>query len=153
VFDFFYDVSDDGNFEGKNILNIQFTVEAAAQALKLEQAKIYEILDRSRQALFNEREKRVKPHRDEKVLTAWNGLALAAFAEAAAILQSDDYLAVAKRNADFLLENLQKNGRLLRTWKNGKAKLDAYIEDYANLADGLLELFQVSGEMRYLFEA
>jgi uncharacterized protein YyaL (SSP411 family) len=152
VFNFFYDVSDDGNFEGKNILNVRFTVEAAAKALKLEPAKIEAILERGHRILFNEREKRVKPHRDEKVLTAWNGLMLAAFAEAAAILQSEEYLAVAKRNADFLLGNLQKDGRLFRTWKGGRAKLDAYIEDYANLADGLLELFQVSGDTRYLTE-
>ena len=70
---------------------------------------------------------------------------LAAFAEAAAVLRSQDYLAIAKRNADFLLNELRRDGRLLRTWKNGAAKLDAYLEDYANLADGLVELFQVSG--------
>src|SRR4029077_6925726 len=78
---------------------------------------------------------------------------LGAFAEAAAVLQNDDYLAIAKRNADFLLTELRLDGRLLRTWKDGQAKLKAYIEDYANLADGLLELFQISGEMRYLDEA
>jgi len=78
---------------------------------------------------------------------------LAAFAEAGAILDSADYLAIAVKNADFLLENLQKDGYLLRTWKDGKAKLNAYLEDYANLADGLTELFQVSGEAKYLREA
>ena len=78
---------------------------------------------------------------------------LAAFAEAGAVLDNQEYVAIAKGNADFLLENLQKDGRLLRTWKDGRAKLNAYIEDYANLADGLVELFQVSGEARYLTEA
>ena len=153
VFDFFYGVSDEGNFEGKNILNLHYTVEAAAKALKREAADVESILRRGRNLLFGDREKRVKPHRDEKVLTAWNGLMLAAFAEAAAVLDNDEYLAVARRSGDFLLDQLRQGGRLLRTWKDGTAKLDAYLEDYANLADGLLELFQVSGDMRYLVEA
>ena len=153
VFNFFYDVSDDGNFEGKNILNIPFTVEATSKALKIDTDEVEAILERGRKLIFAEREKRIKPHRDEKILTAWNGLMLAAFAEAAAVFQNDEYLTTAKRNADFLLNELRRNGRLRRTWKDGRAKLDAYVEDYANLADGLLELFQVSGEMRYLTEA
>src|SRR4029078_7194079 len=92
-------------------------------------------------------------HRDEKELTAWNGLMLGAFAEAAAVLGDPEYLAIARTNADFLLNELRRDGRLLRTWKNGKAKLDAYLEDYANFADGLLELYQVGGEFKYLIAA
>jgi uncharacterized protein YyaL (SSP411 family) len=153
VFNFFYDVSDDGNFEGKNILNVKFTVESAARALNKDLDDVEAILYKSRQKLFAEREKRVKPHRDEKIITAWNGLMLAAFAEAAAILQDNEYLTVARNGADFLLAELQRDGRLLRTWKDGRSKLDAYVEDYANLADGLLELYQASGEARYLNES
>jgi uncharacterized protein YyaL (SSP411 family) len=153
IFNFFYDISEEGNFEEKNIPNIRFTIDDAAKALKLETNDIRAILKRSREKLFADREKRIKPHRDEKILTAWNGLMLAAFAEASAVLQNDDYLSIAERNADFLLTELRRSGRLLRTWKNGTAKLDAYVEDHANLADGLLELFQISGEMRYFDEA
>ncbi|HSU25316.1 MAG TPA: thioredoxin domain-containing protein, partial [Pyrinomonadaceae bacterium] len=153
VFNFFYDVSEEGNFEGKNILHVSYTTEAAARALKIDEPRLKEILERGRKLLFDEREKRVKPFRDEKVLTAWNGLMLVAFAEAAAVLGREDYLEIAKRNADFLLESLQADGQLLRTWKGGRAKLNAYIEDYANLADGLVELYQASGEARYLKEA
>jgi len=153
VFSFYFDVSDEGNFEGKNILNINFTPEAAAAALKMDASEFTEIIERGRKRLFEEREKRVKPHRDEKVLTAWNGLMLTAFAEAAAVLSNQEYLEIAKRNADFILTGLSDNGRLLRTWKEGRAKLNAYIEDYANFTDGLLELFQVSGEVRYFTEA
>ena len=153
LFNFFYDVSEEGNFEEKNILNVNYTVEAAARALKIDETQLTETLERGRTKLFDEREKRIKPFRDEKILTAWNGLMLAAFAEAGAVLDNEEYIAIAKGNADFLLENLQKDGRLLRTWKDGRAKLNAYIEDYANLADGLVELFQVSGEARYLTEA
>jgi uncharacterized protein YyaL (SSP411 family) len=86
-------------------------------------------------------------------LTAWNGLMLAAFAESAAILECEEYLRIARKNADFILGNLQKDGFLLRTFKDGRGKLNAYLEDYANFADGLIELFQVSGEIEYLKEA
>jgi uncharacterized protein len=135
-----FDVTEHGNFEGSNILNVRdrHTPGPAPDA---------------REKLFAAREKRVKPFRDEKVLTAWNGLMLAAFAEAAAVLNNDEYLEIARRNADFLLSELRMGSGLLRTWKNGTAKLDAYIEDYANLADGLIELYQVSGETKYLAEA
>jgi uncharacterized protein len=174
LFNFFFDISDDGNFEGKNILQRSYSVEAAARALKISEEELERVIERGKSILFAEREKRVKPFRDEKVLTAWNGLMLAAFAEAAAVLDREEYLEVAKRNADFLLEHLQKPARkqghdedvdrcaltdvrasasLLRTWKDGRAKLNGYLEDYANLADGLIGLYQVSGEVRYLEEA
>ena len=153
IFNFFYDVTEHGNFEEKNILNVRSSPEITSQQLNIKPEKLNEILERGRKLLLNEREKRIKPFRDEKVLTAWNGLMVAAFAEAGAILERDDYLAIARKNADFILENLQKAGFLLRTYKDGQAKLNAYLEDYANYADGLIELFQVSGEIKYLREA
>jgi uncharacterized protein YyaL (SSP411 family) len=153
IFNFYYDVSEEGNFEEKNILNVSYTLDATAKALKITLERLQEVLENGREKLFAEREKRVKPFRDEKILTAWNGLMLATFAEAAAILNREDFLEVAKKNADFILENLQKDGYLLRTWKDARAKLNAYLEDYANFADGLIELFQASGEVRYLREA
>ena len=153
IFGFYYDVSEHGNFEEKNILNVRNSPEISAQQLGVSIEDIQQILQRGREALFAEREKRVKPFRDEKVLTAWNGLMLATFAAGAAILGSEEYLEIARRNADFVLENLQQDGRLLRTWKDGKAKLNAYLEDYANFTNGLTELYQVSGEVKYLREA
>jgi hypothetical protein len=153
IFNFYYDVSEEGNFEEKNILNVNYTLESTARALKISEDELQETLERGRKRLFEEREKRVKPFRDEKVLTAWNGLMMATFAEASAILENSDYLEVARRNADFILQNLQKDGYLLRTYKDGRAKLNAYLEDYANYADALIELYQVSGETRYLAEA
>jgi uncharacterized protein len=153
IFNFYYDVSEEGNFEEANILNVKNSLAETAEVLKVSPEKLQTVLEKGREKLFIEREKRIKPFRDEKVLTAWNGLMLATFAEASAILDSEDYLKIAKKNADFLLENLQKDGYLLRTWKDGKAKLNAYLEDYANFADGLTELFQVSGEVKYLKEA
>ena len=153
IFNFYYDVSEEGNFEEKNILHVSYTHEAAARALKIAASELISILETGRNKLFAAREKRIKPFRDEKVLTAWNGLMLAAVAKAAAVFGDKDYLDIAKRNADFLLENLQRDGRLLRTWKDGRAKLNAYLEDYSNLADGLIELYQASGNLRYLAEA
>ena len=137
IFNFYYDVSEEGNFEEKNILNVNNSISETAEALKIPEEKLIEVLQNGKAKLFNEREKRIKPFRDEKTLTAWNGLMLATFAEASAILQSEDYLEIAKRNADFILENLQQDGYLLRTYKDGKAKLNAYLEDYANFTDGL----------------
>jgi len=153
IFNFYYDVSEEGNFEEKNILNVRYAPAEAAKALKIDEEKLNEVLERGREKLFAEREKRIKPFRDEKVLTAWNGLMMAAFAEASAVLDEPEYLAIAKKNAEFILTELQSDGRLLRTWKNGKAKLNAYLEDHANVADALIELYQVSGEIRYLYQA
>ncbi len=141
----YFDVTTEGNFEEKNILNLKNPVAATP-----EQAGR---LLSSREKLFAEREKRIKPNRDEKVLTAWNGLMLAAFADAAAVLENDGYLEIAKRNAEFISTQMQLDGRLLRTWKDGTAKLNGYIEDYANVADGLIGLYQVSGEVKYVTEA
>ncbi len=137
-----FDVTAGGNFEGHNILNIKDQALAGKDRF-----------DDARKKLFEHREERIKPFRDEKILTAWNGLMLAAFADAAGALGDDRYLSIAKKNAGFILTELQKNGRLLRTWKDGKAKLNGYVEDYANVADGLVELFQVSGDAEYLTEA
>jgi len=142
----YYGVTSEGNFEGNNILNLRDLNLRDVDTLP-------SALDAARSKLFAAREARIKPFRDEKALTAWNGLMLAAFAEAAAVLNNDEYLEVAKRNADFLMGNLRTPDRLLRTWKDGKAKLNGYIEDYANFADGLIELYQVSADEKYLAEA
>ena len=153
VFNAYFNVTELGNFEGKNILNITRTIEEVAQALEIPVSEAKEVIERSRQKLFQIRERRVKPDRDEKVLTAWNGLMLASFAEAGAILSRLDYTEAARRNADFLLNSLTREGLLLRTYKNGAAKLNAYLEDYAFLIDGLLTLYETTGENRWLNEA
>src|SRR5207302_3824862 len=103
--------------------------------------------------LFTVREQRGKPGRDDKVLTAWNGLMLRSFAEAARYLNRPDYLQVATRNAEFLLSELRHNGRLLRTYKDGHAHLNGYLEDYAFLADALLALYEASFNPRWFLEA
>jgi uncharacterized protein len=153
VFNAYYDVTEHGNFEERNILNIKRDLTSVSADTGRSETEIREIIERSKPKLFAARESRIKPHRDEKILTAWNGLMLTAFADAAAVLGSGKYLEAARRNAEFILSELQQDGRILRTWKEGKAKLNGYIEDYANFADGLLRLFEVSGEFKYYREA
>jgi len=152
-FNAYYNVTAAGNFEGKNILNVTepLNVVAAQSGIELEKAR--ELIQRSRAKLFELRERRVKPDRDEKILTAWNGLMMASFAEGGAILQRSDYLDAARRNARFVLANLQRDGLLLRTYKDGKAKLNGYLEDYAFLIEGLITLSETSGELSWLLEA
>lgn len=154
VFNGYFDITNDGNFEGENIPHVSHSIEDSARRLNVSIEQLNAVLERGRKLLFDVRENRIKPMRDEKVLTAWNGLMLATFAEASAILDSDDYREIAVRNADFVLKNMRgANGLLLRTYKDGQAKLNAYLEDYAFFADGLLELYQASGEVRWLKEA
>ncbi len=148
----YYDVTEEGNFEGENILNVTRPLSEVAEAEAVSVEDLRTILKKARSILFEAREKRVKPARDEKILTAWNGLMLASFAEAAAILERPDYLEVARNNARFLLENLKRDDLLLRTYKDGHAKLNAYLEDYAFLIDGLVSLYETSGEIEW-FEA
>lgn len=154
AFKFFFDVSKGGNFEGKNILNRPRTIDSAASALKMDPLDLFMLLENGRQKLFELREKRVKPHRDEKVLASWNGLMLAAFADAAGVLGNEHYLAAAERNAQFLHDQMiNSEGRLYRSWKMGEAKLNGYLDDYANVADGLLVLYRTTGKIEYFDRA
>jgi uncharacterized protein len=99
------------------------------------------------------RTQRIHPGLDDKILTAWNGMMLASLAQAARVLDRDDYRTAAVRNAEFLLRDMLQDGRLLRTHKNGESKINAYLEDYANLIDGLLELYQTTFDERWFVEA
>jgi uncharacterized protein YyaL (SSP411 family) len=153
LFAAYYNVTPEGNFEGANIVNVtQDHVQLAARE-KLTVGELEAVLANARQILFAAREKRVKPARDEKVLTAWNGLMLASFAEAGAILDRPDYSAIAEKNARFVLNNLRRDGLLLRSFKDGEAKLNAYLEDYSFYIDGLLTLFETTGELEWFIEA
>jgi uncharacterized protein len=149
----YYDITDGGNFEGDNILHINSDLEtlAATHGVSLSDAR--KIIDTGRRKLFEIREGRVKPGRDEKVLTAWNALMLSSFAEASTILDRSDYADVARTNARFLLTRLQSQGRLLRTYKDGQAKLNGYLEDYANVIDGLVNLYEATGEIEWIESA
>jgi uncharacterized protein len=153
LFMLYYDVTARGNFEGKNILHVEQDAQTVAGKARVSLDNLQASLQRSRERLFKVREKRVKPGRDEKILTSWNGLMLRSFAEAARYLDRPDYLQVAINNAEFLLRELYRNGRLLRTYKDGHAHLNGYLEDYTFLVDGLLALYEASFNPRWFIEA
>lgn len=151
----YYDISDGGNWEGNNIPNIPRDLPEVASSLGLEPDDATQRLAAARRTLYDIRARRVWPGLDDKVLTAWNGLMLAAFAEAGLALSRPDYTAIATQNAEFLYTNLrQADGRLLRSWLDGAgARYNAYLEDYAFLADGLLALYQTTFGPRWFLWA
>lgn len=155
----YFDISETGNFEGNSILHCDEKLEVVARLMKVEPERLVEAWKRGRALLFEARERRVKPGRDEKVLTAWNGLMMRSFAEAARVLGRVDYREVAVANAKFLLANLYHEGGLLRSFKSdksgksGESKLNGYLEDYAYLADGLLALYEATFEVNWFVEA
>ncbi|MFN2515718.1 MAG: thioredoxin domain-containing protein [Pyrinomonadaceae bacterium] len=153
LFSSYYNITRAGNFEGENILNVTRDLSEVAAIENVTVEGLCATLDKARKILFEAREKRVKPARDEKVLTAWNGLMLTSFAEAAVIFDRPDYAEVARRNARFVLDNLRRDNLLLRTYKDDQAKLNAYLEDYAFYIDGLVTLFETTGELRWFEEA
>jgi uncharacterized protein YyaL (SSP411 family) len=149
-----YGVTESGNFEGSNILSASRSASEIAAAHGAEAAEVELGLERSRRALLSVRSTRVRPALDDKVLAGWNGLALAAFAEAARVLDRDDYRALAEKNADFVLSAMRNaEGRMLRTWKGGHAKLNGYLEDYVHYAEGLLQLYETTFQMRWFSAA
>ena len=137
-----YGLDRDANFEGRWHLHMWRKPEEAARLQGLEAAAVESLLATARAALYAERERRVRPGRDEKILTAWNALAIKAMARAARVLGRADYLESAEAALHFIRTTLWRNGRLLATYKDGHAHLNAYLDDYANLLDALLELLQ-----------
>ncbi len=140
-----YDISKKGNFEKKNIPNLINNRQFLKQKAELAEA---------RQKLFASREKRVHPLKDDKILTAWNGLMIAAMAMGARILKEDSYLQAARQAADFVLSNLRRpDGRLLASYREGKAEHLAYAADYAFFIWGLIELYEAGFDSKYLLTA
>ena len=150
----YYGVTERGNFEGSNILNVPRPSADYANQQSISEEALSDAIARARAVLLEVREQRIHPLLDDKVLTSWNGLMLRAFAEAGAALGRPDYLDAARNNAAFLLDNMRDtDGRILRTWRNGEAKLLGYLEDYSCLTDGLLSLHEATLEPRWLQEA
>jgi uncharacterized protein YyaL (SSP411 family) len=153
-----YGVTLEGNFRdphhpeltGRNVLTDWTAPEDIARQFDLPPEALAARLSDLRLRLFAERETRVKPGLDDKVLTSWNGLPLAAFAEAARVLDNRTYRELAEQNAAFFREQLWRDGTLLHTYKAGVAKVDGLLEDYACYALGLIELFKLTGDLRHL---
>jgi uncharacterized protein YyaL (SSP411 family) len=136
----YFGVTERGNFEGRNILHVPGGVAAERPGL----------LDEARRALRERRAERVWPGLDDKRLAAWNALMVAALADAGAVLGREDYLEAAGRCAEFVWTKMRApDGRLLRSWKEGEARLAAYLEDYAYLVEALLTLYEATFEVRW----
>jgi hypothetical protein len=148
----YYDVTAGGNFEGTNILHCPRDLDVVAAMARVPEEEVLAAIARARPLLLEARRRRVAPGLDTKVLVSWNGMMLRAFAEAAAVLGRSDYLQTAARNAEFVLDHMLVQGRLLHTYNKGQAHLNGYLEDYANYADGLLALYEATFALRW-FEA
>ncbi len=148
-----FDVRSPGSFEGANVLHLARDLEAAASAEGMDAPELAARLSAARAALAEARARRVAPLRDEKILLSWNGLALRALAEAGGALGRRTWVERAAAGADFLLHELRPDGRLLHTWKDGIAKVPAFLDDHAALGHALLSLHQATLDPRWLDEA
>ena len=153
IFMALYDVSARGNWEGHTILNQPRDPQAVARVLGISVEQLTTVAQRARRVLYEARENRVHPGRDDKVLVAWNGLMLAAFAEAGRVLDRQDYIEVARHNAQFVVEQMVVDGTLRHVYKDGVARIDAFLEDYALYAEGLLELYRATWDDRWFATA
>lgn len=146
-----YDITDAGNWEHTNIPNRLRPIEEVARHIDLTTDELLETAARAKPVLYRARQQRIPPGLDDKVITAWNGMMLSALAEAARVFGEDRYREAAQRTADFLLQtHARPDGRLLRTSRAGRAHLSAYLEDYAFLAEGLLDLYEAGASETYL---
>jgi hypothetical protein len=147
-----YDITPGGNFEGKSIPNLlNRSVEEWAKQLHTEADSLWQWLDERRRALLDARQRRPYPHRDDKILTSWNALMIDAFARGYAALKDERYREAAENAARFILTQLRdREGRLRRTYRDGQAKLNAYLDDYAFLVVALAELHKATGKEEWL---
>ncbi len=151
IFCDFYDVSKEGNFEEKNILHVDKEINAFAKLEGVKLEDLQEMLGKARAKLFTVREKRIHPHKDDKILTSWNGLMIAAMAKGAQALNEPKYAQAAVRAADFILNTLRlKDGSLLKRYRLGEAAIPGHLDDYAYFVWGLIDLYEATFEVKYL---
>jgi len=160
LFAYHYGVKPDGNvqddphgeFPGKNVLYVAHTVEATAAKFLLDAAETEALLASARRTVFEAREGRPRPHRDDKSIVAWNGLMISAFARAYQVLGDADYLAAAQRAAAFIRQNLvdEATGGLWRRYRDGEAAIAGYADDYAFLIQGLIDLYEAGFDASHL---
>ncbi|MCZ6677193.1 MAG: thioredoxin domain-containing protein [Candidatus Poribacteria bacterium] len=154
IFCEYYDVTEQGNFEHKNILHVQTPQDIFAKKLRMDEQAVEAILLEGKQKLLEARERRIKPGLDDKILTSWNGLMIRSMAMGYQITGDERYREAAEKSARFILTTLsQDNGRLLRTHREGKSHLNAYLEDYAYFVAGLINLYEATFDPQWLKEA
>lgn len=149
-----YQVTSNGNFEGKNILNLNESLEVYASENNINYDEVIERLKQNKKTLWEAREKRIPPLRDDKIITAWNGMMIKAFAYIGQQLNRQDYIDVAVKAADYLLnKNQTKCGELSRSSLDGQASIPALQEDYAYLAEALLQIYDATQDKKWLDKA
>ncbi len=141
LFENYYSISAGGNFEGKNILARNQTLAAVAEQRQLSTTAAEQLLQAAQSKLLQKRSRRPRPHLDDKIITAWNGLLIASLARAARLLDNDSYLHAAQKASAFISRELFFSGRLKRRYRAGDTRIDGFLEDYAYLIYGLIELF------------
>jgi uncharacterized protein len=146
----YFGVSETGNFEGHTILERSYPEEAIRQQFNVTQKELEQQITVIKRKLFETRAKRVRPGLDDKILTSWNSLMLAAFADAGRVLKRRDYLDVAIRNANFIRQHLYADGRLKHTYKNGEARIRGLLEDYAYFGLALVSLYHATFDSQWL---
>ncbi len=153
LFRSYFGVTAQGNFEGKTILSKVIDEEKLAGDLDIIPAELVQGIERSKRLLLDARSHRSAPHRDDKILASWNGLMLAGFAEAAMAFGRDDYLDVAASNANFLTEVMYEKGRLRHSYKDGRSSDRSFLQDYAFVCNGLIQLYLASFDDGWLSQA
>jgi len=149
-----FGVVDGGNFEhGTTVLSMPYPLTQIARSMSIGEHELRSRLEDIRVRLRIARAARPAPDRDGKVITAWNALAIRAFAEAGPALDRPDYVAVAATCADFVLEHLVRDGVVMRIWNGGEGRIIGFLDDAANLGDALLTLYEATGEPRYFTAA
>jgi uncharacterized protein len=149
-----YDITEEGNFEGKNVPNLIHTrIDRIAKRYGMTEEQLQEKLEQAREKLFAARSSRVYPHVDDKILTAWNALMITALAKAAKVYERRDYLDMAERALSFLEANLMKDGRLMVRYRDGEAKHLGIIDDYAYLVWAYIEMYEATLDLSYLQKA
>ena len=149
----YFDVSEEGNFEGHSILHRTISVAEAARLFRVEEMAMAAMIAEARTKMFEARERRAHPGRDEKILAAWNGMMIGAFAQGYRALGDPRYLETARRAADFVMSRLWDGYSLRRSFKDGVARFNGYLEDYALVAGALIDTYEASLEQKYLDQA
>ncbi len=151
----YFGVTGNGNFEGnRSIMHRQYDDHEFAKAKGMTVEELDAILEGAREKLLSARGKRERPFLDDKIITSWNGMLIAALARGSVVLEDKEYLETAKKAASFILDRMAlPDGRLVRRYREGEAAIDAFLDDYANLAWGMLEIYKAGGEKEYLDQA
>jgi len=141
-----------GEFKGKNILIQRYSIEETASQFQLSGQQVEELLANARKKLFEVREKRPRPHLDDKIITAWNGLMISAYSRGSQVLNDPKYLEAAKRAARFIRDKLYNpaTGLLIRNYREGPSNIEGFTDDYAFLICSLLDLYEASFEVEWL---